>query len=224
MLDQVLRPDDIDDPESTTIRTKGVFTDLHADVGGLRFHFGTGCVHESVEAQRFVATDEWLIRDIDVASLYPSIAIVNRLAPAHLGNAFVAEYSRIPQERAQHAKGTYMNAALKLAATGAWGKSNSIYSVFFDPQYAMTIPINGQLLICMLAEKLVEVPTVTLIAANTDGITYRIHRDALDRAIAIEQEWQDFTMLTLEDCFYSRLWVRDVNSYVAEYSDRNPLH
>lgn len=215
MLDQVLTPEDAADPDSP-IKTKGVFTDLHATVGGLTFHFGTGGVHASVEAQRFHATDEWLIRDIDVASLYPSLAIVNKLAPEHLGSAFTTEYAKIPVERALHAKGTYMNAALKLAANGAWGKSNSMWSVFYDPQYAMTIPINGQLLICMLVEWLLTVPTIGLIQANTDGVTYTIHRDHLDAARAIEKRWQDYTMLVLEDAAYSRMWIRDVNNYVAE--------
>lgn len=219
MLDQVLRPDDMDDPESTTIRTKGVFTDLRADVGGLTFHFGTGGVHASVEAQRFHATDEWLIRDIDVASLHPSLAVVNRLAPAHLGEAFVAEYAKIPIERKEHAKGTYMNAALKLAANGAWGKSNSVYSCFYDPQYAMTIPINGQLLISMLVEWLQQVPTVQGLQCNTDGYTYRIHRDYLEQAKQIEQAWQDYTLLVLEDAAYSDMWIRDVNNYVARDTD-----
>lgn len=215
MLDQVLTPDDLDTENPHLIKTKGVFTELNASVGGLTFHFGTGGVHASVEAQRFHATEDWLIRDIDVASLYPSLAIVNKLAPAHLGGAFVNEYAKIPAERKEHAKGTYMNAALKLAANGAWGKSNSMYSVFFDPQYAMTIPINGQLLICMLVEWLLQVPTISLIQANTDGVTYRIHRDHLSEAQEIEQRWEQYTMLTLEDAAYSDMWIRDVNNYVA---------
>lgn len=219
MLDQVLRPDEMDGEDSTAIRTKGVFTDLHADVGGLTFHFGTGGVHASVEAQRFHATDEWLIRDIDVAALYPSVSVVNRLSPAHLGDAFVTEYAKIPIERAQHAKGTYMNAALKLAANGAWGKSNSPYSCFYDSAYAMQIPINGQLLICMLVEWLLAVPTLSLIAANTDGITYRIHCDYLKAAREIEHTWENFTHLKLEEAFYTDLFVRDVNNYVAVYKE-----
>ncbi len=215
MLDQVLTPDDLD-PEGR-IKTVGAFR-VTAHVGGLDFVHGTGGVHASVESQRFVATNEWLIRDIDVASLYPSIAIVNKLAPQHLGEAFVGEYSRIPVERATHAKGTYMNAALKLAANGAWGKSNSKFSVFYDPQYAMTIPINGQLMICMLVEWLLAaVPSIRLIQANTDGVTYLVHRDTLDACKAVEAQWQAYTHLVLEDAHYSSMWIRDVNNYVAEY-------
>jgi len=218
MRSQVLTPDDLDDPDAE-IKTKGVFTNLIANVGGLDFYFGTGGVHASVSAQRFVADDEWLIRDIDVEGLYPNIAIVNRLAPEHLGDAFIAEYGKIPTERKTHKKGTYQNAALKLAANGAWGKSNNKYSVFYDPRYAMTIPINGQLMLCMLAEWLTAVPTLQMIQVNTDGITYRIHATMLDHAKAIEKQWEAYTCLTLESCFYSRLWIRDVNNYIAEYRD-----
>ena len=217
MLDQVLTPEDISDPDAP-IKTKGVFTDLHADVGGVRFEFGTGGVHASVEKQRFEVDTEWMIRDIDVAALYPSVAIVNRLAPAHLGEAFVAEYARIPAERKQHAKGTYMNAALKLAANGAYGKSNSVYSFLYDPQFTMQITINGQLMLCMLAEWLLTVPTVRLIQCNTDGITYMIRREHLEQAQAVETQWQAYTHLVLEDAEYSRMWIRDSNNYIAEYA------
>jgi hypothetical protein len=215
MMAQVLLPSDIEMPDGR-VQTKGVFTDLHAEVGGLTFHFGTGGVHASVDRQRYIATDEWLIRDIDVEGLYPNIAIANRLAPEHLGEAFITEYSKIPVERKKHAKGTIENAAYKLAANGAWGKSNSQYSVFFDPKYAMTIPINGQLLICMLVEKLVTVPTLRLIQANTDGVTYMIHRDHEPTAAAWCKWWEAGTMLRLESVDYSRMWIRDVNNYIAE--------
>lgn len=215
MKAQVLTPEDIDDPDSP-IKTKGVFTDLHAHVGGLDFHFGTGGVHASVSSQRFEAGNGWIIRDIDVEGLYPNIAIVNRLAPEHLGEAFIAEYAKIPDERKLHKKGTYQNAALKLAANGAWGKSNSKFSVFYDPRYAMTIPINGQLMICMLAEWLLTVPTIQIIQANTDGITYRIHETMEPHAVEICRQWQQYTCLKLEDADYSRMWIRDVNNYVAE--------
>lgn len=215
MMAQVLLPSDLDDPDGK-VQTKGVFVDLHANVGGLTFHFGTGGVHASVDRQRYIATDEWLIRDIDVEGLYPNIAIANRLAPEHLGDAFIKEYAQIPIERKKHAKGTVENAAYKLAANGAWGKSNSQFSVFFDPKYAMTIPINGQLLICMLVEKLVTVPTLQLIQANTDGVTYLIHRDYEPQAAAWCEWWETGTLLKLESADYSRMWIRDVNNYVAE--------
>ena len=206
-----------------TLKTKGVFTDLSATVGGLEYHFGVGGIHGSLERKKFVATDEWLIKDVDVASLYPSIAIQNRLAPAHLGETFSTIYSELPKERKkwQQEKGKKCVEAnaLKLAANGSYGKSNSIFSPLYDPQFTMTITVNGQLLLCMLAEQLVKIPALQVIQCNTDGITYVVHRDYLSWTQKVEQWWQDVTRLVLEEQFYTRMWMRDVNSYVAESKD-----
>lgn len=222
MRQQVLTPDDLEDPEAV-IKTKGVFSGLNANVGGIDFHFGTGGIHGSVPPQRIIATDEWLIRDIDVASLYPSIAIVNKLAPAHLGEAFTVEYARLPAERKEWQKKLGKKCipanSLKLAGNGTYGNSNNKFSVFYDPQFTMAITINGQLMLCMLAEWLLVVPTFQIVQINTDGITYRIHRDYEPQAAEICKQWEAFTFLTLEAADYSRMWIRDVNNYIAESLD-----
>lgn len=222
MRAQVLTPDDLDDPDAQ-IKTKGVFAGLHCVAGGMSFHYGTGGVHGSIEKQRIVATDEWLIRDIDVASLYPSIAIVNGLAPAHLGSVFTAAYAQLPIERkrwqAEKGKKCVEANAIKLASNGTYGNSNNKFSWMLDAQYTMATTINGQLLLSMLAEWLMPVPTFQIIQINTDGITYRIHRDYLHIAQKIEADWQAFTCLVLEDASYSRMWIRDVNNYIAESPD-----
>lgn len=219
MRAQVLTPDDLEDPDAT-IKTKGVFTGLTANVGGVTFEFGTGGIHASVKQKRFEAGNGWLIRDIDVASLYPSIGIVNKLAPEHLGQAFVAAYAELPKERKewQKKKGKKCVEAnsIKLAGNGAYGKSNDKFSFLYDPKYTMTVTINGQLLICMLAEKLATVPTLQIIQVNTDGITYRIHQDYEPIAAQHCREWEAYTLLTLEDADYSRMWIADVNTYLAE--------
>ena len=202
--------------ELSQIKTKGVFSGLKANVGGIDFKFGTGGIHASVEKQKIIATEEWLIRDIDVASLYPSIAVVNKLRPEHLGEAFSVEYEGLLTERRTHKKGTVENASLKLAANGTYGNSNNKFSVFYDPKFTMTITINGQLMLCMLAEMLLEVPTVQFIQVNTDGITYRIHKDHVAQAEQVEKTWDNYTMLTLESGYYSRMWIRDVNNYISE--------
>ena len=222
---QVLTPADLaqDEYKVQKVQTKGVFAGLKANVGGIEFKFGTGGIHGSVERQRIIATDEWLIRDIDVASLYPSIAIVNHLAPEHLGEPFVNEYASLPKERkewqAKKGKKCVEANSLKLAANGTYGNSNSEFSPFYDPQFTMTITINGQLQLAMLIEWLLTVPTVRIVQANTDGITYIIHRNDLENAKSLEKQWEALTKLTLESAHYTRMWIRDVNSYVAEYEE-----
>lgn len=192
---------------------------IEAEVGGLTFKFGSGGVHASVKSQRFVATDEWTIEDDDVGGMYPAISNVNKLAPEHLGERFVEVYAMLPIERAQWPKGTQENRRFKLAGNAAWGKSKSPHSCFYDPKYALTVPINGQLMICMLVDWLLEVPSVRLIQANTDGVSYMLHKSDYERVQQIKQQWQDYTCLTLENAQYSRMWVKDVSNYVAEYTN-----
>lgn len=210
-----------DDPP--VLKTKGVFTDLKATINGFDFCFGTGGIHGSVEKQKIVAQGNRIIRDIDVAALYPSIAIVNRLYPEHLGQRFVEVYAELPKERKewQSKKGKKCVEAntLKLASNGVYGNSNNKFSVFFDPQFTLTITINGQLLLCMLAERLLKIPTLKIIQINTDGITYSIDKNYEPCAAAVCSEWEKLTLLTLESVDYSRMWIRDVNNYIAESLD-----
>lgn len=223
---QVLTADEINEfgvEKPAAIKTKGVFTDLSAVVGGMTFHFGTGGIHGSISGQRVEAGGGYIIRDIDVASLYPSIAIVNRLAPAHLGQAFVEVYAQLPLERKkwQKEKGKKCIEAnlLKLAGNGVYGNSNNQYSIFYDPQFTLTITVNGQLMLCMLAERLLKVPSLSIIQINTDGITYFVHKDHEPLAKQYCKDWEALTCLTLEDADYKRMWIRDVNNYVAESMD-----
>jgi hypothetical protein len=222
---QVLTQNDFETDENAVkkVQTKGVFAGLNAIVDGVEYKFGTGGLHGSVERQRIVATDEWPIRDIDVASLYPSIGIQHGLSPEHLGEAFTSEYASLPKERKEWQKKKGKKCveanALKLAANGTYGNSNSVFSVFYDPKYTMTITINGQLMLAMLVEWLLTVPTVKIIQANTDGITYTLHKSYMPHVQAIEKQWEQLTKLTLEDASYSRMFIRDVNSYIAESVD-----
>lgn len=221
---QVLKPDEYAvEQGDTKIKTKGVFAGLTANVGGIKYHFGTGGLHGSVSSQRIQSGGGWIIRDIDVASLYPSIAIVNGLYPEHLGSRFTEEYANLPKERKvwQERKGKKCPEAnsLKLASNGTYGNSNSEFSVFYDPQFTMTITINGQLMLAMLAEWLSTVPTLQIIQANTDGITYFVHESYEPQAADFCKQWETLTRLTLEDADYSRMFIADVNNYIAESKD-----
>lgn len=215
---QVLTSSDLEEigKEASSISTKGVFTGLTATVDGFTFVFGTGGIHGSVKERSFREDDEYHIEDIDVASLYPSVAIVNRLYPEHLGERFVEEYGGLKTERFRYAKGTTQNSALKLALNGSYGDSGSEFSPLFDKQFLLKITINGQLMLCMLAEQLMKVPTLEMIQINTDGMTYRVHRKYKDHCAALHKWWEAGTQLDLEKQYYRRMWVRDVNSYVAE--------
>jgi hypothetical protein len=200
--------------------TKGVFTDLTARVYGFEFVFGTGGIHGSVEKKIIESDDEWVIVDLDVASYYPNLAIESNFYPEHLGVGFCRIYRNLYNQRKGFAKGTAENAMLKLALNGVYGDSNNPFSVFYDPLFTMQITLNGQLLLCMLAELIWEyVYEVEMIQVNTDGLTVRIRRTEIEELRKATTRWQSFTGLTLEENIYKSMFIRDVNNYIAVYED-----
>lgn len=197
--------------------TKGVFTDLSADINGFSFDFGTGGIHGSIESQTIRSTENYVIVDLDVASFYPNLAISNELYPAHLGKQFCTIYKNVYDMRSSYPKGTPENAMLKLALNGVYGDSNNVYSPFYDPAYTMAITINGQLLLCMLAEELLKIPGLSMIQANTDGLTVYVPRVFTGQVEQVRHAWEKLTRLQLEEAIYDVMFIRDVNNYIAVY-------
>ena len=199
--------------------TKGVFTDLTATVNGFTFVFGLGGIHGSIESEVIESDDEFVIVDLDVTSYYPNLAITNGFYPAHLGKEFVSIYKHLFEQRKSYPKKSAESAMLKLALNGVYGDSNNQFSVFYDPLYTMTITLNGQLLLCLLAEGLMHIPGLRIIQVNTDGLTVRVprsHKMLVDLARAA---WQSRTGLNLEEAIYKAMMVRDVNNYIGVFMD-----
>lgn len=192
---------------------------IKADLAGLPFDFGIGGVHASVKNKSYVSTDTHQIIDIDVAGMYVAVAIANGFAPEHLGQKFVESYRQIQSDRKGYAKGTSMNALLKLAGNGVYGNSNNVYSCFYDPKYTFSVTINGQLQLLQLVELISLIPGIEFIQANTDGITCVVPNNIRYLFNFWCDEWEKMTGLVLEEVLYSRMWIRDVNNYMAETQD-----
>lgn len=190
---------------------------LNVVVDGFEFVFGTGGIHGSIESSIVESNDEYVLIDLDVASYYPNLAISNRIYPEHLSDKFCDIYKDVYDERKLYSKGSPENKAMKLALNGVYGDSNSEFSPFYDPKYTMSITINGQLLLCLLSEKLIKIDSLSMIQANTDGLTVRVKRDKQDEVMACVKEWEKLTGLEMERNDYSKMMIRDVNNYIAVY-------
>jgi len=198
-------------------KTKGVQANLNIVHKEMEFVFGTGGIHSCIEAGIYESDQEHDILDIDVSSYYPNLAIKNKLYPEHLGIEFCDVYEHRYNERGQYPKGSVWNSSIKLELNGLYGKSNSKFSPFYDPKYTMTITINGQLLIVMLAEQLMK--HSQLLQANTDGVTIKVHKSKLTIIQEILDWWQSITFLTLETANYSKMVIKDVSNYLAVYTN-----
>lgn len=201
--------------EKVIYETKGAFKNLTASVDGLSVIFGTGGIHASVESERFEATEEMMILDMDVTSMYPSIAIENNLFPEHLGIKFVEVYRQLRERRMSYPKESIENAALKLALNGVYGASGDTFSIFYDPLFTMRITVGGQLMMAMLMERLLRVKNLRIIQGNTDGVTVFMPRTEVERVQEICDAWASLTKLSLEFVEYRKMSIADVNSYLA---------
>lgn len=199
--------------------TKGVFNDLTAIVDGFCFVFGLGGIHGSLESRVVESDADNVIVDLDVASYYPNLAISNGFYPQHLGKEFCTIYKNLYEQRKTYPKKSAESAMLKLALNGVYGDSNNQFSVFYDPLYTMTITLNGQLLLCKLAEYLLWIDGLQLIQVNTDGLTVRVPRKNKCRVDDAVVMWQTLTGLQLEEAIYKVMMIRDVNNYIAQYED-----
>ena len=205
--------------QQSITETKGVFTDLTATINGFTFVFGLGGIHGSVESEIIESDSEHVIVDLDVTSYYPNLAITNGFHPAHLGKDFVAIYKHLFEQRKQYPKKSAESAMLKLALNGVYGDSNNQFSVFYDPLFTMSITLNGQLLLCLLAEGLMTIPGLRLIQVNTDGLTVRVPRNMKVLVDLARMAWQERTGLNLEEAIYKAMMIRDVNNYIGVFED-----
>lgn len=192
---------------------------------GYEFDYGAGGIHQCIHKGIYKADEEYCIKDLDVASLYPSIACANDMYPAHLGKEFFKVYKsdlvdvRLAEKRKKEGKDMAIIEGFKEAANASYGNSNSPHSWLYDPRYTMETTINGQLLITMLVEDLLlNIPDAQLLQTNTDGATFRFPKAHLPTYNAICKSWEEKTKLTLEFADYSAMYIWDVNNYIAQYT------
>jgi hypothetical protein len=108
----------------------------------------------------------------------------------------------------------------KESANAVYGNSNQEFSWLYDPLYTMKTTINNQLIISMLCEKLIDnIPQLLMVQINTDGITVKFNKKYKDLYYSICDDWMKLTKWELEYADYSKMIIRDVNSYIAVYTN-----
>ena len=194
-----------------------------------KFDFGIGGAHSSIKPGVYESDDYWRIVDFDISSLYPSVAKSLGLYPAHLGPEFMQLYSQFIDKRIaekhkpKSERDNVLIEGFKLILNGTYGKSNEDKSFLYDPLYTFSTTIAGQLFICMWCERMVEVcPELVFLQTNTDGVTVRIPRSSLEAIRKVNEQLTKETTLVIEEAFYSKMFLRDVNNYGAIYEDSTP--
>ena len=185
-------------------------------LGDLPHTLGLGGLHSVSGSEIFDPGNDFILRDDDVASLYPSIAIENKLYPAHLGPAFIEVYKQIKDDRiaAKKAGNKLKNETYKLAINGLTGNLQSPFSWVYDPRMVLTIRMNGQLMLLMYIEKLVGLGA-RILNSNTDGVFFMIEKSKEKELDSIVDWWQNLTHLQLESDYFERFYQYAVNDYLG---------
>jgi hypothetical protein len=179
-----------------------------------------GGLHSNNPSMIIEEGDDYILRDLDVASYYPNLMINEGAYPAHLSKKFLELFKKMVTERlAAKSNGDKLTAeALKIVVNAVYGKLNFEYGWLFDTKACYRVTLTGQLYLMMLVEAL-EGFGIEVFYANTDGLTCKIHKDLIGKFETICKKWEEYTNLELEYADYKKCIIRDVNNYIIVKKD-----
>lgn len=178
------------------------------------YSVGVGGIHSIHTPQIFLPKDDEFIGHADVTSMYPSFLIKYQWGPRHLGKIFCDIFADLYAERVE-AKRTgqkIKNLFLKIVLNSPTGKMQQEVSWMYDPFNVFKIRINGQLILLMLVDRLLELGC-EIIQVNTDGVVYRAKnslREGIQEAIS---EVEQITQLMFETDEYEAFYQYAINDY-----------
>ena len=196
-------------------------------LSNLGYSIGVGGLHSINKPGIFRPNENEYIGHSDVASMYPSLLIKYNLTPSHLGKEFLQVYTEVYDDRinAKHSHNKLKDKTLKLTLNAVTGKMQEETSWLYDPFNVFRIRINGQLILLMLIERLLELDC-RIIQANTDGVMYIAKEENRNRIQEAIHEVEAITQLVFESNDYEAFYQYAINDYfgiIKGYSEsKNP--
>ena len=178
------------------------------------YSIGEGGIHTINEPRIFKPTDDQYIGHSDVTSMYPSLAIIYKWLPVHLGKDFWNVYESLYKERviAKRNHDELKAKAFKFALNSPIGKMQNESSWAYDPLNAYKIRMNGQLILLMLVDRLLSI-NCKIVQVNTDGVVYiadKANRELINQFV---HEVENITKLHFDSDDYESFYQYDVNNY-----------
>lgn len=182
----------------------------------LDYTIGLGGLHSVNKKVNYKAGNDKILIDFDVTSYYPSIILANGYYPDTIGMGFLEVYKNLVEtrKRAKLEGDKITDKTFKIVVNGTFGKLASKYSYLYAPDLMLQVTVTGQLSLLMLIE-MFEEGGISVVSANTDGVTIFTKKENKELAYSIAKTWQTITSYNLEDTIYNSLYYRDVNSYIG---------
>ena len=183
-------------------------------ISNVVYSVGVGGIHSINTPKIFHPGEDEFIGHADVASMYPSLLIEYQWGPRHLGKLFCDLFAGLKVERleAKHTGQKVKNLFLKIVLNSPTGKMQQEVSWMYDPFNVFKIRINGQLILLMLVDRLLDLGC-EIIQVNTDGVVYRAKntlREGIQEAIS---EVERITRLEFESDEYEAFYQYAINDY-----------
>ena len=183
------------------------------------FTIGIGGLHSKEENKAVIRGDNEFLIDVDVTSYYPSIIINNEIYPSNLGQDFITEYKKLRDIRLKiKDKQSTHSKFYKIVLNGTFGRLGYKRSILYDLEKMIQTTITGQLCLLMLVDML-ETGGFEIISGNTDGLTIKGNINFIAKFKLILVKWEKITGFDLELTEYSKIYIRDVNNYMAIKTD-----
>ena len=178
------------------------------------YSVGVGGIHSIHTPKIFHPGEDEFIGHADVESMYPSLLIEYNWGPRHLGKLFCELFAGLKAERleAKHTGQKVKNLFLKIVLNSPTGKMQQEVSWMYDPFNVFKIRINGQLILLMLVDRLLDLGC-EIIQVNTDGVVYRAKNTLRERIQEAISEVERITRLEFESDEYEAFYQYAINDY-----------
>lgn len=178
--------------------------------------YAWGGVHGAQPCITVTATDEYLIVNFDVESLYPNSMINFGYCSRAMENP--DDYKNLVYTRIdyKHAGDTKKAGALKLVVNTVFGAMLSLFNALSDRRNGRSVCITNQMAITMLIMLLGQkCGSIDFLNINTDGLMFKIHKDEIEAAETIIEGWCETTGFNMERDDFQRVIQKDVNNYIG---------
>lgn len=195
-------------------------TSFEIEIGGMPCKYAWGGVHGSLTGYYEEATEDRVIQNRDVSSLYPSLIEIYNYLSRNVPDPelfYAIKHDRI---QAKHNGDKQTAKDLKLPLNTVSGAQENRYNDLYDPLPTRSLRISGQLFLTVLTMRLLNAcKTIKLLNLNTDGLMYSIDKSELALVNEIAHAWEAETKFELEVDDVQKVWIKDVNNLLMIKTD-----
>ena len=188
-------------------------TSFEIEIGGMLCKYAWGGVHGSLTGYHEEATENRVIQNRDVSSLYPSLIEIYNYLSRNVPDPELFYAIKRDRIQAKHNGDKQTAKDLKLPLNTVSGAQENRYNDLYDPLPTRSLRISGQLFLTVLTMRLLNAcKTIKLLNLNTDGLMYSIDKSELALADEIAHAWETETKFELEVDDIQKVWIKDVNN------------